>query len=276
MIPKYFEFQSSAKILSGRHALENLPSELKNLGAKKPMILSDEILKKIGTLQIVTDALAAGGIREGAVYTRIPADSSLQVVRNIVKEYKKKECDSLVAVGGGSVIDTAKGVRMVLSQNVDDLLDIWGCENLSGVVRIPFAAIPTTSGTGSESTLVAVIKNEARRLKMEFISYYLQPDVAVLDVRMTRTLPPKTTASTGMDALCHAIEAYTCLQKNPISDAYALGAIRLITQNLEQAVKNGKDDRARLAMANASMMAGAAFSNSMVGVIHAIGHALGG
>src|SRR5699024_4549437 len=169
MIPKYFEFQSSAKILSGRHALENLPSELKNLGAKKPMILSDEILKKIGTLQIVTDALAAGGIREGAVYTRIPADSSLQVVRNIVKEYKKQECDSLVAVGGGSVIDTAKGVRMVLSQNVDDLLDIWGCENLSGVVRIPFAAIPTTSGTGSESTLVAVIKNEARRLKMEFI-----------------------------------------------------------------------------------------------------------
>ena len=276
MIPKYFEFQSSAKILSGRHALENLPSELKNLGAKKPMILSDEILKKIGTLQIVTDALAAGGIREGAVYTRIPADSSLQVVRNIVKEYKKQECDSLVAVGGGSVIDTAKGVRMVLTQNVDDLLDIWGCENLSGVVRIPFAAIPTTSGTGSESTLVAVIKNEARRLKMEFISYYLQPDVAVLDVRMTRTLPPKTTASTGMDALCHAIEAYTCLQKNPISDAYALGAIRLITQNLEQAVKNGKDDRARLAMANASMMAGAAFSNSMVGVIHAIGHALGG
>lgn len=276
MIPKYFEFQSSAKILSGRHALENLPSELKNLGAKKPMILSDEILKKIGTLQIVTDALAAGGIREGAVYTRIPADSSLQVVRNIVKEYKKQECDSLVAVGGGSVIDTAKGVRMVLSQNVDDLLDIWGCENLSGVVRIPFAAIPTTSGTGSESTLVAVIKNEARRLKMEFISYYLQPDVAVLDVRMTRTLPPKTTASTGMDALCHAIEAYTCLQKNPISDAYALGAVRLITQNLEQAVKNGKDDRARLAMANASMMAGAAFSNSMVGVIHAIGHALGG
>ena len=276
MIPKYFEFQSSAKILSGRHALENLPSELENLGPKKPMILSDEILKKIGTLQIVTDALAAGGIREGAVYTRIPADSSLQVVRNIVKEYKKQECDSLVAVGGGSVIDTAKGVRMVLSQNVDDLLDIWGCENLSGVVRIPFAAIPTTSGTGSESTLVAVIKNEARRLKMEFISYYLQPDVAVLDVRMTRTLPPKTTASTGMDALCHAIEAYTCLQKNPISDAYALGAIRLITQNLEQAVKNGKDDRARLAMANASMMAGAAFSNSMVGVIHAIGHALGG
>ena len=90
MIPKYFEFQSSAKILSGRHALENLPSELKNLGAKKPMILSDEILKKIGTLQIVTDALAAGGIREGAVYTRIPADSSLQVVRNIVKEYKKR------------------------------------------------------------------------------------------------------------------------------------------------------------------------------------------
>jgi alcohol dehydrogenase len=113
-------------------------------------------------------------------------------------------------------------------------------------------------------------------LKMEFISYYLQPDVAVLDVRMTETLPPKTTASTGMDALCHAIEAYTCMQKNPVSDVYAVGAIRLIAENLENAVKNGKDGQARLAMANASMMAGAAFSNSMVGVIHAIGHALGG
>lgn len=276
MIPKYYEFQSSAKILSGRHALENLPSELKNLGAQKPMILSDEILEKIGTLQIVLDALAQGGVSEGGIYTRIPADSSLQVVHNIAGEYRKLGCDSLVAVGGGSVIDTAKGVRMVLSQDVDDLLDIWGCENLSGAVRIPFAAVPTTSGTGSESTLVAVIKNEARRLKMEFISYYLQPDVAVLDVRMTQTLPPRTTASTGMDALCHAIEAYTCMQKNPVSDAYAMGAIQLIVQNLEQAVKKGKDPQARLAMANASMMAGAAFSNSMVGVIHAIGHALGG
>ncbi|MCH1982516.1 iron-containing alcohol dehydrogenase [Ruminococcus sp. OA3] len=276
MIPEYYEFQSSAKVMSGRYALENIPSELENLGAEKPMVLSDEMLKKIGTLKIVLDALLGGGIEPGGIYTSIPPDSSLKVVHNIVKEYRRLGCDSLIAVGGGSVIDTAKGVRMVLSQNVEDLLDIWGCENMTGMNHIPFIAVPTTSGTGSESTLVAVIKNEARRLKMEFISYYLQPDAAVLDERMTETLPPRMTASTGMDALCHAIEAYTCIQKNPLSDAYAVGAIRLIADNLERAVANGKDRKARLAMANASMMAGAAFSNSMVGVIHAIGHALGG
>lgn len=275
-LPDYYEFQSSAKVLSGKFALENIPQELKNLGAERPMVLSDGILEKIGTLGIVLDALGAGNIEIGGMDTDIPADSSLTVVHRIAQEFRHKECDSLIAVGGGSVIDTAKGVRMVLSQEVDDILDIWGCENLTRGKWIPFVAVPTTSGTGSESTLVAVIKNEARKLKMEFISYFLQPDVAVLDSRMTETLPPKTTASTGMDALCHAVEAYTCLQKNPLSDAYATAAIQLIGENLEQAVKNGKDKKARMAMANASMMAGSAFSNSMVGIIHAIGHALGG
>ena len=113
-------------------------------------------------------------------------------------------------------------------------------------------------------------------MKMEFISYYLQPDVTVLDARMTLTLPARMTASTGLDALCHAIEACTCLQKNPISHAYGTAAIRMIGEYLERAAKNGRDEEARLAMANASTMAGAAFSNSMVGMVHAIGHALGG
>ena len=205
-LPDYYEFQSSAKVLSGKFALENIPQELKNLGAERPMVLSDGILEKIGTLGMVLDALGSGDIEIGGMDTDIPADSSLTVVHRIAEEFRQKGCDSLVAVGGGSVIDTAKGVRMVLSQDVDDILDIWGCENLTRGKWIPFVAVPTTSGTGSESTLVAVIKNEARKLKMEFISYFLQPDVAVLDPRMTETLPPKTTASTGMDALCHAVE----------------------------------------------------------------------
>ena len=276
MIPEYYEFQSSAKILSGAFALENIPVELDNLGCLRPLILSDQMLEKIGTLQVVLDALLSGGTEIGGIYTDIPADSSLEIVNRIGSYYKENNCDGIVAVGGGSVIDTAKGARMILSQHAVDIMEILGCESMKRGEQIPFVAIPTTSGTGSESTLVAVIRNEARKLKMEFISYYLQPDVAALDVRMTETLPPRMTASTGMDALCHAIEAYSCLQKNPLSDAYAISAVKMIGTYLEEAVANGKNKEARLAMANASMMAGAAFSNSMVGIVHAVGHALGG
>ncbi len=276
MIPDYYEFQHSTKLLSGKFALENIPAELHMLGAGQPMVLSDHVLNEIGTLGVVCDALQEDGIVIGAVFHEIPADSSSAVVNRIAEIYRSSGCDSLVAVGGGSVLDTAKGVRMLLSQKADDIMELLGCEILSRGRHIPFVAVPTTSGTGSESTLVAVIRNAVSGMKMEFISYYLQPDVTVLDARMTRTLPPRITASTGIDTLCHAIEACTCLQKNPVSDAYGTAAIRMVGEYLERCVKDGNDAQARLGMANASTMAGAAFSNSMVGMVHAIGHALGG
>ena len=276
MIPKYYEFQNSSKILSGEFALENIPSELNMLGAKKVLILSDKTLEKIGTLQVVIDAISTKDIEIVGKYTEIPPDSSIEIINEITKLYKQLDCDSIVAVGGGSVIDTAKGVRMTLSQQKENILELVGCEMINYGNHIPFVAIPTTSGTGSEATLVAVILDKARNMKMEFISYFLLPDVSVLDPRMTLSLPAKTTASTGMDALCHAIEAYTCLQKNPMSDAYAISAIEIIRDNLIKAVENENDKKVRLAMANASLMAGVSFSNSMVGVIHAIGHAIGG
>ena len=276
MIPKYYEFQNSSKILSGEFALENIPSELNMLGAKKVLILSDKTLEKIGTLQVVIDAISTKDIEIVEKYTEIPPDSSIEIINEITRLYKQLDCDSIVAVGGGSVIDTAKGVRMTLSQQKKNILELVGCEMINYGNHIPFVAIPTTSGTGSEATLVAVILDKARNMKMEFISYFLLPDVSVLDPRMTLSLPAKTTASTGMDALCHAIEAYTCLQKNPMSDAYAISAIEIIRDNLIKAVENENDKKVRLAMANASLMAGVSFSNSMVGVIHAIGHAIGG
>lgn len=276
MLPLYYEFQNSTKILSGKNALENITYELKGLGASRPILLSDKVLEKIGSLQKVTDAMVSTGMEPGAIFTDIPADSSVTVVNHIGEKYKETGCDSIIAVGGGSVIDTAKGVEMLISQEVEDLLELQGCESMTRGKHIPFIAVPTTSGTGSEMTLVAVIKNIEKSVKMEFISNYLLPDAAVLDPRMTETLPPKTTASTGFDAMCHAIEAFSCGQKNPLSDAYAAAAIKLIAENLETAIKDGKNSKARLAMANASTMAGAAFSNSMVGVVHAIGHALGG
>lgn len=275
MFPDFYEFQHSTKIVSGRYSLENLAAELRQLRVEKPMLLSDEGLVAAGIVRQVTDSVENNGMKWSVVYTDIPRDSSLDVVNKIASCYEEKKCDALVALGGGSVIDTAKGVRMVLSQNVKDIRKLAGCEGIRKGRWIPFAVIPTTSGTGSESTLVAVIKDELRKQKLEYISYELQPDLAVLDPRTTLTLPPVITATTGMDALCHAVEAFTCMQKNPVSDAYVAAAINLIRENLVKTVQNGNDEKARLAMANASMLAGAAFSNSMVGLVHAIGHALG-
>lgn len=271
---KYFEFSNPTKLCSGAGAIYNLAYELSILGVERPMVLSDAMLKEIGSLDVVLEAL--GEVQIGRVFTDIPRDSSVDVVNQIAKEYREFACDGIVALGGGSVLDTAKGVRLMVSQNVDDLLELMGCECITTGTPVPFIAIPTTSGTGSEATAVAVIKNNAKNVKMEFISQTLMPEVAILDPRMTQTLPPRITASTGMDTLVHAIEAYSCQQKNPVSDAYATAAIELVRDNLIQTVKNGSSKSARAAMANASFLAGAAFSNSMVGIIHAIGHALGG
>lgn len=275
-LPDYYEFCNPPKLLSGRFALENIPSVLTDLRAGKPLLLSDAMLQKIGILRVVSDAMISGGTPPAGSFTEIPADSSADVVNRAAKLYRSLGCDSLVAVGGGSVLDTAKGVRLLISQGLDDIMEAAGYETVDCGERVPFVAVPTTAGTGSEATEVAVILNPDKQVKMEFISGHLLPDAAVLDPRMTMTLPPRITASTGMDTLCHAVEAYTCLQKNPPSSAFAVSAIEMVRDFLVEAVRNGKNRDARLAMANAAFLAGAAFSNSMVGMIHAIGHALGG
>ena len=262
--------------MSGENALENLPHELKMMGAKKPIVLTDAILAKCGTLDKVQKAFKGFDIDVTETYTEIPPDSSIKVINEIAEIFKAKGCDSIIALGGGSVIDTAKGLRIVIEQGGTDIMDYMGLDSLPRKDRIAFAVIPTTSGTGSECTNVAVIANPDKNVKMEFISYDLLPDFAVLDPRMTETMPPKITANTGVDALVHAIEGYTCLQKNPLSQSYAFAAIRLITTFLPKAVLEGGNHEYRLAMSNAATMAGIAFSNSMVGLVHAIGHAIGG
>ena len=272
----YYEFKLPTKLLSGDGALEHIPHELTGLGAHRPLLLSDQGLEAAGTVRVVRAALVQGGMPAAETYCHVPPDSSIDTVNHIAALFREKNCDSLIALGGGSVIDTAKGVGMVLAQAGHDLMDSAGCEVLPRGEHVPFVAVPTTAGTGSEATLVAVVANPAVQVKMEFLSYHLLPDVAVLDPRMTLTLPPRITASTGFDALVHAIEAATCLQRNPVSDSFAERAIRQIVLNLPLAVTDGKDKAARMAMANGSLLAGAAFSNSMVGLVHAIGHALGG
>lgn len=275
-MPPYFEYQNAVKLLCGHNALDRLADELRHLGAAKPLLLSDAVLAKIGVAAQVSDAMAAEGVPVAEFFSDIPVDSSLDVVNRIARLYREKGCDAVVAVGGGSVIDTAKGARLILSQEKDDILAISGIENLQRGRHIPFIVVPTTAGTGSECTGVAVIRNEAQGVKMEFLSPFVEPDVAVLDVRMTLRLPARATAGTGMDALVHAIEACTCLQSNPLSYAHGTSAIRLISQHLVEATQHGANREARLAMALAATQAGIAFSNSMVGAVHAIGHALGG
>lgn len=274
MLPSYYEFFNPVKILSGHKALDNLPYELDQLGAKRPIIVTDKGVVNAGLTKFVKNAFDSSGMTIGAIFDDVPPDSSSQVVNQIAAVYRENQCDSIVAVGGGSPIDTAKGVNIVITENSDDLMQFEGADRLKNRMK-PFVVIPTTAGTGSEVTLAAVIKNTEKQVKMAFASQFLFPQVAILDPRMTETMPPHITAATGMDALTHAMEAYTCLQKNPMSDAYATAAVRLIAQYLPKAVENGKDKEARLAMMNAATMAGAAFSNSMVGVVHSLGHATG-
>ncbi len=274
MIPEYFEFFCPVKVISGYKAISHLPYEMGQLGAKSALVVTDQGVVNAGLLKIVAAAFKKSGAKIGAVYDHTPVDSSSQVCNEVAVLFQKKGCDCLIALGGGSCLDTAKGANIVISEGTDDLMKFQGTDRLSKPMR-PLIAIPTTSGTGSEVTMVAVVRHTESEVKMPFMSERLYPNVAILDPKMTLTMPPKITAATGMDALTHAAEAFYCLQKNPISDSFALSAIRLVFTHLVHATQNGADDKARLGMANAALIAGIAFSNSMVGIVHAMAHATG-
>ncbi len=272
-MPDFYDFCCRAKVVSGENALERIPGLLAGLNANRPLIITDKGVEGAGLVDVVK-AVLGRQLSIGAVYNQVPVDSDCRVVDEIAAVYRQHECDSIIAVGGGSVIDTAKGVNIVVSLGGGSLLEFQG----AGMVRRklnPLAILPTTSGTGSEMTLVAVIADPEKHVKMLFLSYFLLPDLAVLDPRLTRTLPDTITAATAMDALVHACEAYYCIEKNPLSDAFAIRAIAMISRNLLHVIKNPEDSEGRLALANASTLAGAAFSNSMVGMVHNMGHVVG-
>jgi len=274
MSKPYYEFFCPVKVIAGHAALEHVPFELNILGAQRPLIITDKGVRGVGLLTHVEAAFAAAGASIAAIFDDVPPDSSLQTVRAAAKAYRDNNCDAIIAVGGGSVIDTSKAVNILASEGGDDLLAYSGAHVLKRPLR-PLFVVPTTSGTGSETTAIAVISDTEKGVKMPFVSYFLMPNAAVLDSRMTLTLPPHITAMTGMDALTHAVEAFTCLAHNPISDAYATGAIKKITDNLLNVLDNPTDADGRLELAQASTMAGVAFSNAMVGLVHALGHSLG-
>ena len=272
-VPEYYEFCCSVKTIAGHDVLETIPEILANLNSKKPMVVTDKGVELAGLVKIVVDAISEN-IEIGAIESDVPPDSEVKVVNNLAKIYVKNGCDSIIAIGGGSVMDTAKGVNIIVSEGSDDLMKFTGAGALKRKLK-PLIAIPTTSGTGSEVTLVAVIADRENNKKMPFSSLYLLPDVAVLDSRMTLTLPDFLTSQTAMDALTHACEAYTCLSKNPVSDIHAINAISLVRKNILNVVKNPKDKEGRLALATAANIAGMSFSNSMVGMVHTLGHSIG-
>ncbi|OUS32281.1 alcohol dehydrogenase [Gammaproteobacteria bacterium 45_16_T64] len=274
MANEYYEFFCPVKMVAGFKALEHIPFELTSHGASRPLIITDRGVRGVGLVDIVTNALDAVEMQAVDIFDDVPPDSSMLTVTTIANLYREKSCDSILAIGGGSVIDTAKGVNILVSEGGDDLRAYSG----TGVVKKalkPFFVIPTTAGTGSETTNVSVIRDDESGAKVPFVSPFLLPDAAILDPRMTLSLPPKITAATGMDALTHAVESFIGLAKNPISDAYAASAIKKITNNLADVLRNPSDATGRLELAQASTMAGIAFSNSMVGMVHSLGHSVG-
>ncbi len=274
MSRSYFEFFCPVKVVSGEMALEHIPFELKAVGANRPLIITDVGVRNAGLLEYIHAALALTEVRIIAIFDEVPQDSSLVATRKAAEMYRQYGCDAIIAVGGGSVIDTSKGVNILVSEGGDDLLPYSGAHNLPRPLK-PFFVIPTTSGTGSEVTLAAVISDTEKNVKLPFISYFLMPQATILDPRMTLTLPMHITAMTAMDALTHAIEAWTSLASNQLSNAFAFQAIRKISKNVLKVMDNPQDVDGRLQLAEASTMAGIAFSNAMVGLVHAMGHALG-
>lgn len=271
---RYYEFHCPVKVIAGQAALEHLPYELTGIGSSRPMIVTDPGVRAAGLLDPVISACQESDITIAAIYDEVPPDSSKTIVRDIANLYRQQQCDALIAIGGGSSIDTGKAVNILVSEGGDDIAEYCGAGVLTRPLK-PFFVIPTTAGTGSEVTSVAVIADTDRSVKLPFSSTFLLPNAAIIDPRMTLTLPPHITAATAMDALTHATEAYTCLAKNPLSDAYATAAIRKIARSLLAVMDNPKDESGRLDLAEASTMAGIAFSNSMVGLVHALGHATG-
>ncbi|MBB6479314.1 iron-containing alcohol dehydrogenase [Spirochaeta isovalerica] len=270
-IPSSFTYHNKTAVSLGDSSLEKLPRLLSERGIRKPLLLTDRGIVSVGLLDFVTAQLEG---RPYALFSEIPPDSRIDIVNSLAELYEKESCDGIIAFGGGSVLDTGKGVWLNVSMGVKDLNSLIG-SGFIPTLSIPLIAIPTTSGTGSEVTKVAVISDPEKGRKMLFNSDNLQPDHAILDSRLTASLPPFLTSITGMDAMTHAVEAFTCIAKNPLSDHLAWTAICLIRDHLTGAVEDPGNLEHRRALAAASNMAGSAFSNSMVGLVHTIGHSVG-
>ena len=268
-----FSFVLPTRIEFGVGAISKLPTELHTLNVKKPLIITDKGIVKSGILSKITSLLEAEGF-EYVVFDGVDPNPKDFNVENAAKVGIENNTDCIIALGGGSPIDTAKAASALIFYG-GEMEDYYGKGKVQGPVH-PIIAIPTTAGTGSEVTFSSVITKSSENFKMTMKSIYIGPKIAIVDPELTITLPSSITASTGVDALTHAIEAYSATCSEPIADACALYAIELISGSIREAVNNGSNLEARTAMLMGSTIAGLAFSHSDVASVHCMAEALGG
>jgi len=269
------EFYTPKKILSGVDCVNRLGEEIKTLGAKRPLVVTDKGVVGAGLLECASGVLKASSI-DYVVFDQVEANPTMPSVHEGADLYTREKCDAIIGLGGGSPMDAAKAIG-VKATHEGDIIQYTrrGGKPVQDIVP-PLILIPTTSGTGSEVTRFSVLTNVDEHIKMVIATPIIMSDVAIVDPAMTKSMPPGVTAPTGMDALTHAVESYISNKSTTLTETLALTAIELIGSNLRQAVANGENMDARANMILASMAAGMAFGNSSVGTVHAVAHALGG
>ncbi len=259
--------------LIGQGSIGEIPRFMATAGVSKALVVTDAGLVKLGTVKLVTNVLDENKVPY-TVYDKVEPNPSVRVVHEAYEQYKSNGADFLVAVGGGSPIDVAKAVS-ILATNGGDIRDYAGVGK-SAKQGAPIVAINTTAGTGSEVTRAYVVTDEEKKIKMVMIDNNCMAFLAIDDPDLMVGMPPSLTAATGMDALTHAVEAFLCNVHTPFSDGAAIEAIRLVSKSLRRATDYGRDIKARTDMCWAEYLAGLAFSNSGLGLVHAIAHQLGG
>jgi alcohol dehydrogenase class IV len=263
-------FVTPGLMITGENALDTAASHIAAAGTKA-LVVTDPTMVKVGNVKRVTDLLDSLSVGY-AVYDGVTGEPNDNMVAEGKKAYLDNGCDFLIAIGGGSPIDTMKAVGAMIT-NPGEITDYLG-KTISNAAP-PTFAVPTTAGTGSEATQFTIITDTKRDVKMLLKGEKLIPSVAIVDYRFSMTAPPKVTAATGLDALCHAVESYTSRKAQPISDLFALEAVKKIFRYLPRAFENGGDEEAREAMSLAALEAGIAFNNASVTIIHGMSRPIG-
>jgi alcohol dehydrogenase class IV len=267
-----FAFHTPAEILCEPGVIGKVAELHALTGARRVLVITDKSLSALGFAAKVTDALQADG-KQAVVFDAVEAEPSFATTRAAVEFGRSNDVDAVIGLGGGSPMDVAKLVSLLIP-SPQDLAGIVGVDRATGA-RLPLVLVPTTAGTGSEVTKVAVVTADDGD-KSPILAPQLYCDSVLLDVELTLGLPPKNTADTGVDAMVHAIEAYTSrVRKNPVSDQLAVKALQLLFPNVLLAVKSGDQMAPRQAMLTGSMLAGLAFANASVGAVHALAYAIG-
>lgn len=271
----FFQHQISTKIVGGTDGyLSEAGAELEGWRGRRAGVIMDSTIARLDLLGSLEPSLHEAGISVKVVFTEVPQDSDVDVVEDVAAFMREAEVDLLIALGGGSVIDTAKATNILLTHG-GSLRDYQGAQVLTHPL-LPLVVVPTTVGTGSEVTAVAVVVDRQDARKLTLVDDHLAPTLALLDPLVTHSLPASLVATTALDALTHALEAYMDVAHSPFSDAWAVAATRMVRENLLPALASSGFEEPRGALQVASTMAGIAFNHSMVGVVHAMAHALGG